>query len=187
MKKQSPSSSTLRALTEKIAQPLVRPEQCALTCLGVDLLYEGLKLEIDATAVLAEPGERTATGVGNDWCGASGFATACRVDGSTFVGAIGAPEEPSIEAQSRVSIERLAATLHDLGSGLQELAKVNVLVTSDDASEGVDYEAVRRILDVSLPHPGPVVTIVRVAGLPQRGQRIQLDAVAVADRPQAGM
>ncbi len=164
-----------------IVQPLLDPARCVLTCLGVDLLYEGLVLEIDAMATLGNPAERTTTGIGAGWSGAPGFATACRVHDTVYVGAISAPEEALLDAQVRVSLERLDAALRALGSRADDLAKLNVLFIGDDSSETGDAAAIARFLDASLPTPGPVVTLVRVAGLPRRGQRVQLDAVAACD------
>lgn len=164
-----------------IVQPLLDPARCVLTCLGVDLLYEGLVLEIDAMATLGNPAKRTTTGVGAGWSGASGFAAACRVHDTVCVGAISAPGEALLDAQVRVSLERLDAALRALGSRVDDLAKLNVLFTGDRSSEIADATAIAQVLDASLPAPGPVVTLVRVAGLPRRGQRVQLDAVAACD------
>jgi len=164
-----------------IVQPLLDPARCVLTCLGVDLLYEGLVLEIDAMAALGDPSGRTTTGVDAGWSGAPGFAAACRVQDTVYVGAISAPEETLLDAQVRVSLERLEGALRALGSRVDDLAKVNVLFAGDHSSEAADAGAIARVLDASLPTPGPVVTLVRVAGLPRRGQRVQLDAVAACD------
>jgi enamine deaminase RidA (YjgF/YER057c/UK114 family) len=51
---------------------------------------------------------------------------------------------------------------------------------STDAGDDADYRALHALLARHLPTPGPVVTIVRVAGLPRDGQRVQIDAVAVS-------
>jgi enamine deaminase RidA (YjgF/YER057c/UK114 family) len=165
----------------RIVKPLLHHGQCALTCLGVDLLYEGLRLEIDAMAVLGDPAQRRVTGVDEPWCGTSGFAAACRVDGLIHVGAISAPEEASIEDQLRRSLQRLGTTLREMSSGMNDIVKLNVLFACDDMREASEYAALYRVLDESLPVPGPVVSLVRVAGLPRREQRVQVDAVAVAE------
>jgi len=164
----------------RVVRPLLRPGQCTLTCLGVDLLYEGLKLEIDAMAVAGKEAQRVRAGREEGWCGTPGFATACRVDGLAYVGAIGAPEEAALDGQLQRSLERMQSALHEVGSGVDDLAKLNVLFVSTDASEQEDFRTIRARLDRQLPTPGPVVTLVRVAGLPQPGQRVQIDAVAVA-------
>jgi enamine deaminase RidA (YjgF/YER057c/UK114 family) len=167
----------------RVVHPLVRPGQCTLTCLGVDLLYEGLKLEIDAMAVLGDAAKRMRAGHDEGWCGAAGFATACRVDDLIYLGAIGAPEEGSLGGQLRRSLQRMQAALHEVGSGMDDVAKLNVLFASTDEREDADYQTLQALLAQQLPTPGPVVTLVRVAGLPQNGQRVQVDGVAVIRCP----
>ena len=161
-----------------VVRPLFLPAQCVLTCLGVDLLYEGLQLEIDATAVVADRSARSVTCIGEDWCGAPGFATACRAGDRIYVGAISAPEEASLAAQVGAVQGRLDRALRAVGGTPADLAKLNVLFTSNDASEAADGAVIAQHLAASLPAPGPVVTLVRVAGLPRRSQRVQIDAVA---------
>lgn len=163
-----------------VVRPLFVPGRCVLTCLGVDLLYEGLQLEIDATAVVADPSQRRVADLGDDWCGASGFATACRAGDRIHVGAISAPEETSLADQVDAVHERLGRALRAVGGTIGDLAKLNVLFASDDAREAADAALIMQRLAAALPEPGPVVTLVRVAGLPRRGQRVQIDAVAVA-------
>jgi enamine deaminase RidA (YjgF/YER057c/UK114 family) len=73
----------------------------------------------------------------------------------------------------------MASSLDDVGCSMDDIAKLNVLFTSTDAGDDADYRALHALLAPQLPTPGPVVTIVRVAGLPRDGQRVQIDAVAV--------
>jgi len=162
-----------------VVRPLVPERQCTLTCLGVDLLYEGLKLEIDATAVLGDADRRAHGGADEGSCLVSGFAAACRVGDFIQIGAIGAPGETSLDAQLQRSLQRMASSLDDVGCSMDDIAKLNVLFTSTDAGDDADYRALHALLARQLPTPGPVVTIVRVAGLPRDGQRVQIDAVAV--------
>ncbi|HJU23004.1 MAG TPA: RidA family protein [Casimicrobiaceae bacterium] len=163
-----------------VVKPLLEPSQCTLTCLGVDLLYEGLMLEIDAVAIAGEhetrriPDDRNA-------CGAPGFASACRVDDLIHVGAIGNPDGSSIDAQLRVSIGELEASVRSLDSTLDDVVKLNVFYVSDDANDTSDCRRLYETLHELLPRPGPVLTLVRLVGLPTRGQRVQIDAIARAD------
>ncbi|HVO87668.1 MAG TPA: Rid family hydrolase [Casimicrobiaceae bacterium] len=171
-----------RAVLDEIlrtVQPLIKRERCTLTCLGIDLLYEGLQLEIDANAVIADGSKRTVVGVDRGWCGAPGFAAATRVGDRVHIGAIGAPEGRSIADQLHTSLQRLDATLRDVGARAEDLVKLNVLFTSDEHGESGDCATLHRLLSTSLPTPGPVISLVRVAGLPQPGQRVQVDGVAI--------
>jgi enamine deaminase RidA (YjgF/YER057c/UK114 family) len=163
----------------RVVRPLVPERQCTLTCLGVDLLYEGLKLEIDATAVLGDADRRAHGGSDEGSCLVAGFAAACRVGDFIQIGAIGAPDETSLEGQLQRSLQRMASSLDDVGCSMDDIAKLNVLFTSTDAGDDADYRALHALLARQLPTPGPVVTIVRVAGLPRDGQRVQIDAITV--------
>ena len=171
-----------RAVLEEIlrvVRPSIPADQCTLTCLGVDLLYEGLKLEIDATAVLGGGAKRVHARSDEASCPVAGYATACRVGDLIYVGAIGAPEEGSLDGQLQRSLERMESSLHEVGSSMDDVAKLNVLFVSADADEDADYRTLQALLAQQLSTPGPVVTIVRVAGLPRNRQRVQVDAVAV--------
>ena len=164
----------------RVVRPMLQAGQCTLTCMGIDLIYEGLLLEIDAMAVAGARSEARVTRVDRGWCGVPGFASASRAGGLVHIGAIGAPEDATLEGQLRSSLQRLDATLREAAVNQENLVKLNVVFTSDAANEVSDYTAIHRVLAGSLPTPGPVVTIVRVAGLPQEKQRVQLDGVAIA-------
>jgi enamine deaminase RidA (YjgF/YER057c/UK114 family) len=176
------ATAARRVLDEilRVVQPLLQPGQCTLTCLGIDLLYEGLQLEIDAMAIVGAGRSRKVSGTGQAWCGAPGFATATRADGLVHIGGIGAPEQATLADQLRVALQRLDSTMVDIGARADQLVKLNVLFAGPEGEEAADYGAIYRMLAAALPQPGPVVTIVRVAGLPNAGQRVQLDGVAMA-------
>ena len=96
-----------------------------------------------------------------------------------YVGAVGAPEEGSLDGQLQRSLQRMQSSLHEVGSSMDDVAKLNVLFATTDAGEDADYRTLQALLVQQLPTPGPVVTLVRVPGLPQNGQRVQVDGVAV--------
>jgi enamine deaminase RidA (YjgF/YER057c/UK114 family) len=167
----------------RVVRPLLKPGQCTLNCLGVDFLYEGLQLEIDAMALVGAASRRVVTGV-DDAGTAHGFATASRVDGLIHIGGLAATEDATnLEGQLRGSLRRLNRTLGDIRAGADDLIKLSVLFASNDSDAAAEYATIHRVLAVSLPTPGPVVTIVRVAGLPGAGQRVQLDGVALTNSP----
>jgi enamine deaminase RidA (YjgF/YER057c/UK114 family) len=144
------------------------------------LLYEGLKLEIDATAVLGDDAKRVHPASDEGSCVVPGFAAACRVGDLICIGAIGAPDEASLDAQLERSLQRMDASLGAVGCSMDDVVKLNVLFTGTDAGDDADYRTLHALLAQQLPTPGPVVTIVHVAGLPREGQRVQIDAVARA-------
>jgi enamine deaminase RidA (YjgF/YER057c/UK114 family) len=164
----------------RVVRTLVPAGRCTLTCLGVDLLYEGLKLEIDATAVLGHDDKRLRYASDEGACVVPGFAAACRVGDLIYIGAIGAPDEASLHGQLERSLQRMEDLLGALGCTMDDAVKLNVLFTCTDESDDADYRALHALLAQQLPTPGPVVTVVHVAGLPREGQRVQIDAVARA-------
>jgi enamine deaminase RidA (YjgF/YER057c/UK114 family) len=96
-----------------------------------------------------------------------------------YVGGIGAPAETSLDGQLQRSLERMQSSLSDVGSSMDDLAKLNLMFVSTDGEEDADYRMLQARLARTLPTPGPVVTVVRVAGLPGNGGRVQVDGVAV--------
>jgi enamine deaminase RidA (YjgF/YER057c/UK114 family) len=166
----------------RIVRPLLAPNSCTLTCLGIDLLYEGLQLEIDAMAVVVDAPRRAVTGTEARWCGSAGFAAGCRAGEHVFIGAISAPEHGSLGAQLEACLDRLETTLRGLDASAEDLVKLNVLFCAKDSDELADAAAIDEVLRRRLPAPGPVVTAVRVAGLPLPGQFVQIDAVADTTR-----
>lgn len=164
----------LRAVRAAIAAP--RP---AVTAFGVDLLYEGLMLEIDAVAGRAD---RQAVDVkGGGWGGFDGFPAFNRSGNELHVGGLSASTAGSLMAQVEATFERLLAVLQEAGFGCETLVKITLFYVA--RLESVDSpEESALILAIArrhLPQPGPVVTLVAVASLPHRDQRFQLDAVAV--------
>ena len=165
-----------------VVKPLLEPGQCTLTCLGVDLLYEGLMLEIDAVAIAGEHETPRRIADARGTCGAPGFAAACRIGDLVHVGAIGSPDRSAIEAQLREALGELQSRLRGLDAALDDVVKLNVFYVSDDTNDTSDCRRLYETLDELLPRPGPVLTLVRLVGLPKKGQRVQIDAVARTDR-----
>lgn len=167
----------LEVCRETIPEP--RP---AVTAFGVDLLYEGLMLEIDGFAVLGSKTKIMATGSDN-WVTIAGFPHAWKAGREIYLGAVSAPGGANMQAQAEASVERLRRVLADAGAGLQHLAKLTAFyVTEQPVDDGErDYHSIIQALGDYLPSPSPVVTIVRVPGLPHDGQRFAIDGIAVLD------
>lgn len=152
----------------------------ALTCFGVDLLYEGLVLEIDAIAVIGATKRALAPQAAKNWASIPGFAPGLRAGPELYVGAVSAPGAASVVAQAEATMERLVGVLEAGGAERGDLVKLNVFFVSSEQFESRDSEAVARIIGDYLPDRRPVVTIVRVPGLPHPGQQVQIDGIAVA-------
>lgn len=181
--KHSGSDKNARALSNEILDvvrdtiPAPRP---ALTAFGVDLLYEGLVLEIDGFAVLGEKTKIVPPGSAT-WVSMPSFEVAWRAGSEIYLGAICAPGGAGLQAQAEASIERVRRTLLDAGADFRNLVKVTVFFVAgpEDATGATAHQIVAKALDDYFPSPGPVVTIVRVPGLHHEGQLFQIDGLAV--------
>ncbi|MEQ8967867.1 MAG: Rid family hydrolase [Azospirillaceae bacterium] len=162
----------------------------AVTAFGVDLLYPGLELEIDAMAIV-DPGRRA---LGTDGAGTlaaryqpAGFAESVRAGGEIRVGgqvALGgdgvvvAPGD--IRVQARHVFERLADRLAAQGAGLGSVVKLELFLVGDGPDVAEDFHDVARVWAEMAPGAHPAVTPVRVHELARPGLRIQADCIAAA-------
>lgn len=150
-----------------------------LTCFGVDLLYEGLVLEIDGIAVLKDGRKDVAATGSKDWVSVPGFVGGTRVGEEVYIGGTSAPGAASLIAQTEASMERLMRVLVAAEGKPEDLVKLNVYFRGEAASEAKDLEEIVRIVGEYLPSNRPVLSVVRVPGLPHDGQSVQIDALAV--------
>lgn len=151
----------------------------ALTCIGVDLLYEGLVLEIDAVAVInADRQDITASG-SQSWVSVPGFAAATKVGKEVYVGGTSAPGGASLVVQTEAAMERVGRVLNSASDETADLVKLNVFYTGDSGTQARDSEEIARVIGEYLTEQRPVLSIVRLPGLPHDGQRVQIDAIAV--------
>lgn len=138
-----------------------------LTAFGVNLLYEGLLLEIDATAQVGVAHEDSG-GAQVRRCGPS-----IQVAGQS-VGQAG------LEQACGEALLRVLEQLRKVGSSPAALGHLHVLVAGEEADQLPDRvlalftEALRSLCGEVLPP----FTVVRVNGLPD-GATLQVDAVAV--------
>jgi len=152
----------------------------ALTAFGVDLLYEGLVLEIDGFAVLGEKTPVTPAG-SQGWVSHAGFTHAWRSGNEIYIGGLSAPGGAGLAAQAEATLERTQQVLATAGADLEDLVKATVFIApeQDGAAPQRDLDAVEEILNAYLPTPGPVITVVSVSALAHQGQQFQLDGIAV--------
>lgn len=140
-----------------------------VTAFGVNLLYEGLLLEIDATAQVG-----VAHDDGGDGC------TQVRRCGPSIQVAGQSAGQAGIEQAADEALSRVAEQLRTVGSSPQAMGHLHVLVAGDEAERQPDRvlslftEALGRLCGESVPP----FTVVRVNGLPD-GASIQVDAIAV--------
>ncbi|MEE1866795.1 RidA family protein [Pseudomonas auratipiscis] len=148
-----------------------------VTAFGVNLLYQGLLLEIDATALVGESSQPVlGEGGGRGW---AGCAPVRRNAASIHVAGQSVQHEALEHACSEV-LARIVEHLRKVGSGPQALAHLHVLVAGREAdlqperATTLFAEALRGLCGDELPP----FTVVRVNGLPG-GASLQVDAVAV--------
>jgi len=176
---QEQATQTLNTILAEVDKlfPTHRP---ALVAFGVDLLYEGLLLEIDATAVKNDQRQALRPADCQNWADAeSGFTPGWLVGTEIYVGGLSAPGAASIEAQTEATMDRVSRVLAAGGGEYSDLVKLNVYVATSDTK---DVRKVASILDGFLTAGKTVVSIIHVAGLPWPGQRVQIDGLAVLDQ-----
>lgn len=162
----------------------------ALVCFGVDLLYEGLLLEIDALAVKGR--HKTAINVadnatdGATWNGAaSGYPAAWLAGNEVFIGGQSAAGAGSLLDQTKACMRQISRLLQQAGGNIGDLVKLNVYYYHDDAAgadASADFNVVRDTLEQMLDAGRTVVSIVQVPGLMTPGQKVQLDGIAVLNQ-----
>ncbi|CCB65461.1 RidA family protein [Hyphomicrobium sp. MC1] len=152
----------------------------AITAFGVDLLYEGLMLEIDGISVKGRKQEIVPPGA-MTWMRFDDHPVALAADKEIYVGGLGAPGGASLVAQSEATLDRLNVTLRAADLGYENLVKLTLFYVPDEESTSPesDIKTLTSAIKDYVPDAGPVVTITRTKNLPFPGQRIQLDAVAV--------
>jgi enamine deaminase RidA (YjgF/YER057c/UK114 family) len=165
----------LSIVRETISGPLP-----VLNAFGVDLLYEGLLLEIDGISVKREKHEIAAPG-STTWMRFEDHPVALMAGKELYAAGLSAPGAASLVAQTEASIDRLNLTLQAAGLGYESLVKLTVFYVPDEdgTPAEADVETIKTAITDYVPGPGPVVTILRVKNLPFPGQRVQLDAIAV--------
>jgi enamine deaminase RidA (YjgF/YER057c/UK114 family) len=165
----------LRAVRQALPEP--RP---AITAIGVDLLYEGLLLEIDAVSRRAHK-EPVVTSAASDWLGFDGFPLAIRCGDELHIGGLSAPEGASLQAQIEAAFRRLLDLIDASGFSRDTLVKITMFRVSENGSDEPPAERamIMHLARRYLPAPGPVVTLVSVPSLPHDGQLFQIDGVAV--------
>jgi enamine deaminase RidA (YjgF/YER057c/UK114 family) len=177
------SRELARSILDEIAR-ILPGDKPALTMLGVDLLYEGLVLEIDATALVppASAGMQAVRPPGSEaWHDlAAQYPAGWRCGNELWLAAHCAPAQTTLQAQFGVALERLDATLHQGGGSRADLVKINVFYTSGDGPAQTEAAAtLSAMLQAWLGNARTVVSMVRLAGFMQPGQQVQVDGLAI--------
>jgi enamine deaminase RidA (YjgF/YER057c/UK114 family) len=157
----------------------------AVTCFGVDLLYPGLDLEIDAMA-FKDTHKRTSIGTALTKVHDGYFSDSISMLGETWIGGqvaqgldgeVMAPGD--IEEQSRIVFERLRDALLPSGATLNDVVKLNLFFASDGNDVSEELHAVMAVWAEMAPNSSPAMTPVRAYELSQSGLLIQADCIAM--------
>lgn len=157
----------------------------AVTCFGVDLLYPGLDLEIDAMAFKSTQ-ERTSTGTALTKVHDGYFADNVSSLGEIWIGGQVAQSEGGgvmapvdIGEQSRIVFERLKDALVPSGATLDDVVKLNLFFVSDGNDISEELHVAMAVWAEMAPNSRPAMTPVRAYELSQPGLLIQADCIAM--------
>ncbi len=158
----------------------------ALTAFGVDLLYPGLDLEIDAMAIVDHKRRalRSKELVGRYQPGM--FADGVGAADETYVGgqvALGPDNlvlcKGDAFGQAVIVFKRLAKVLAADQLSLVDIVKLNIFIVGDGVDVEEEFNAVLLAWAESAPDAHPAMTPVRVHELPYPGLLVQADCVAI--------
>lgn len=157
----------------------------AITCFGVDLLYPGLDLEIDAMAFKG-PHDRASIGGKRTTAHGGHFSDSVRAMGEIWVGgqvALGEDGEVlapgDIRGQARIVFGRLDEALRKAGASLADVVKMNLFFTSDGADVENELHTAMAVWAEMAPGSAPAMTPVRAYELARPGLLIQADGIAI--------
>ena len=161
------------------------PSGPAVTCFGVDLLYPGLDLEIDAMA-LKGGHERASTGTVPMKVHDGSFADSVSALGEIWIGGqvaqgddgkVMAPGD--FAAQSRIVFQRLEEALVPSGASLDDVVKLNLFFVSDGEDVSEELHTAMAVWSELAPQSSPAMTSVRVYELSRPGLLFQADCIAI--------
>ena len=157
----------------------------AVTCFGVDLLYPGLDLEIDAMAFTSSHARATSGNAATKVHDGS-FSDSVSASGEIWIGGQVAQDENGqimaagdIREQSRIVFQRLKEALALSGATLDEIVKLNLFFASDGDDIGDEFHAAMAVWSEMAPNAKPAMTPVRAYELFQTGLLIQADCIAM--------
>ncbi|MGI9477579.1 MAG: RidA family protein [Hyphomicrobiaceae bacterium] len=169
-----------------VSKEYIGPSGPAVTCFGVDLLYPGLDLEIDAMAFKGTH-ERASTETAQAKVHDGSFADSVRALGEIWIGGQvaqnhdgGVMAPGDIGEQSRIVFERLKGALAQSGATLDDVVKLNLFFAADGDDIGEAFHAAMAVWAEMAPNSNPAMTPVRAYELSQPGLLIQADCIAMA-------
>ncbi len=150
-----------------------------MTAFGVNLLYEGLVLEIDCTAEISDRPQLRFSGLGANNLNRSSGTQALRIGQQLQIGGV-SPQPQSFASDCVTALARISAQLSESGTDLSALSHLHVFVSGEEVNESPDRALARftSALEQLCTSSIPPFTFVRVNGLPSNAS-IEVDAIAV--------
>lgn len=168
-----------------VTKEYVGSKGTVVTCFGVDLLYPGLDLEIDAMAFKG-PHDRFSIGAAPTKAHGDQFPDSVSAMGEIWVGGQVALSEAGtvmspgdIKEQARTVFQRVKEALQASGASLDDVVKLNLFFASDGADVREEFHTAMAVWAEMSPRSAPAMTAVRVYELSKPGLLVQADCVAV--------
>jgi enamine deaminase RidA (YjgF/YER057c/UK114 family) len=170
----------------EISKEVIDGPAPVLTAFGVDLLYPGLDLEIDAMAIIDADRKTTpyadAPGQYQPEVFSQGVSAAGEiyVAGQTALNSNGGSlSESDFKAQSKVVYERLIKVLAQSNASPEDVVKLNLFIVGSDDEIEESFHQASRLWEEMCPNAHPCMTAVRVHELAKPDLLIQADCIAL--------
>jgi len=157
-----------------------------LTAFGVDLLYPGLDLEIDAMAIADPDRRRLSASTAGGHYQPDVFSDGISAAGEIYVGGQTALDADGVvlaaddvAGQARIVFKRLASVLAADGATLDDVVKLNLFFVADGDASAAAFHAISAVWAEIAPHAYPAMTPVRVHELARDGLLVQADCIAL--------
>jgi len=171
-----------------VTEEFFRSPGPAVTAFGVDLLYPGLVLEIDAMG-LVDPNRRRLTLEGEgSACQSKMLSDGWHAAGEIYVSGQNAmPDKSSlkistgIEDQAKIVFQRIERILASGNIGMGDITKLNLFFLRGEQGGGFteDFHKVAEVWEKIAPSTNPSMTAVQTHGLPADGLLFQADCIAI--------
>ncbi len=157
-----------------------------VTAFGVDLLYPGLDLEIDAMAITDSNRKSLSCSDFSECYQLSKFSIGVSAHGEIYVGGQTALtidglvlNDSDMEKQARIVFERMHKVLAKFGATLDDVVKLNIFIVSNDTEISRAFHTISNIWAEMAPKAHPAMTPVRVHELTHSGLLVQADCIAL--------
>ncbi len=167
-----------------VTKELFGPNGPTITCFGVDLLYPGLDLEIDAMAFKSHQ-TRAAIGNSKTKVHDGSFSDSVSASGEIWIGGQVALDDNglviapgNIQEQSKIVFQRLNNALALHNATLDDVVKLNLFIASDSNDISQEFHSTLATWAELAPNSKPAMTPVQAYELSQPGLLIQADCIA---------